>query len=532
MQVLESNYRESQHKRIVAISVAAIVFGLFAILRLASNLVGNTSLAYFPGTGSEWYLLSACILMVCTVAVILARSIEDNFRGRYLDLHEPLTGLPNRDNTLHKLSTTWKISMGRGVLMLVNLHRLGSINVSLGRDAGDAVVKVCAERLRYLFDAPHFVGTVSSGVFAIYIDGVTDREAICQISEKLDKALSLPIEVADRVLFISKSTGAVIYFASDGNAEEALRRAELALLEARARESKAPVIFNRDLEQAYSNKGSLENDFPEALANRQVEPWLQPLMEADGKTLRGFEALARWRHPTRGMISPVVFVPVAEKLNMADQLGRLILRRACQLVKPYDGLMVSVNVTATHLLQPDFVDQVRLVLLETGMPAGRLELEITETVVLEQTDIASERIETLRAMGVLVALDDFGTGYSGLSYLNRFQVDRIKIDRSFVSEVENSSAARETIESVISLARKRGCNVTAEGVETRRQFEFLQNFGHLTYQGYWFSQPIAPDDLATHRIVQDFNLQRFKEETKLATSTFTEYGASDSAANA
>lgn len=513
---MERNYREEQHKRIVAISVAVFVFGLAAILRLSGSLFGGVSVLNIAGKGDDAYLLSACVLMLCAVAVILARSIQDNRRGRHAERHDPLTGLPNRENLIFKLKGAGnaKAESGRGELgtiLLINPHRIGSINVSMGHEAGDAVMRTCSERLNYLFPEPHIASVSSKGVFAVYLDGVVRSETIRQVSAKIDEAFSIPVKIGERAIFLSKSTGAAIHSSTD-KPEVTLRRAELALLEAKSTEKREPVLFNRSLEEVHSRRGNLETEFAAALENDALDTWLQPLVGPDGKTLRGFEALARWIHPERGMISPGVFVPIAEKLGLTDKLGRTVLRKACIAVKPLDGLCVSVNVTATHLLQDDFVDQVQIVLEATGFPAERLELELTETVVLEEKALASRRISALRAIGVRIALDDFGTGYSGLSYLNRFEIDRVKIDASFVGEIGSSVTARETIASVVALARKRGCAITAEGVETGEQLDFLSEFGDLTLQGYLFGHPVAPGELADLPLVRDFNLARFKAD--------------------
>lgn len=499
----------------MAISVAAIIFGLAAILRLSAVTFSGADILSFSGNGDELYLLSACVLMVCTVSVILARSIHDERQGRYAERHDDLTGLPNRKNLVHKLAKAKSGQSGSGALLLINPDRIGAINVSMGRDAGDMVIKTCADRLKYLFGAPHIASISSPGVFAVYIDGVTKPDTIRAVSAKIDEAFSIPIKIGERCIFVSKTTGAAIHSNARDLPEDSLRRAELALLEARASESRSPVIFNQMLEEVHSSRGSLETDFVVALEHDQLETWLQPLVASDGKTLQGFEALARWIHPERGMISPGVFVPIAEKMNLTDRLGRTILRKACLAALPYGGTRLSVNVTAVHLLQPDFVDQIVNVLRETGFPAERLELELTETVVLEETDIATKRISALSEMGIGIALDDFGTGYSGLSYLNRFKVDRVKIDASFVGEIEHSVSARETIASIVALARKRGCAITAEGVETQQQLDYLMEFGDLTFQGYLFGKPVAPLDLNQHPLVRAHNLSCFEADSEM-----------------
>ncbi|MGB7285322.1 MAG: EAL domain-containing protein, partial [Salaquimonas sp.] len=419
--------RDKQHKRIVVLSVSAIVLGLFAIFQIAGDAydVGRFSVEGFGG--QEIYLLCALTLMLCAVVTIVIRSFQDDKAAKYFIRHDTLTGLPNRSNLIHKLSQLRKKKGKKnGALMLINIRRLSSINNSYGRSAGDFVLKTCSERLVYLFQSPNMVSMVAPGTFCIFISEISSSTTIEGLSAEIVKALALPIKNTGQSFYAEPAIGAVLFVEESGSVEDILHRGDLALLEAKSSGLRKPVVFNVGIQSSMAERGALEAELREALEREELETYFQPLMAEDGKTLVGFEALARWQHPRRGMISPACFVPLAQSLNLTEILGRQIMAKACQLIRPLGDLKVSVNVTPDHFLSRDYVAQVRKILNQTGMKPQRLELEITESELISETEGTAKRIEELRDLGVTVALDDFGTGYSGLSYLNKFCVDRIK----------------------------------------------------------------------------------------------------------
>ena len=443
-------------------------------------------------------------MIICTVVYIMMRSFEDEAMGRFLEFHDPLTGLPNRNNLQHKLEKLLAVKDGGGALILLDPTRLRSINTTHGRAAGDAIFLECANRLKFLFPEPNIVAVSSNGTFALYVAGIEKAQTVHALTNEIRNSLKLPITINSRQLYTNITAGAVLFTANSNKPEDLLNRAELALLEAKSSRRPEPVVYNATLHDTIKRRSSLETELQEVIELDKLEPFFQPLFNQDGKTLYGVEALARWNHPTKGWISPANFIPVAEELKLSAKLGCQIMTKACRQIAPFEGVKVSVNVTAIHLLQDSFVDQVRSILDQTGLNPDRLELEITESVLLEETEKTIERIRDLKALGVSIALDDFGTGYSGLSYLDRFSVDRIKIDASFVREIHSSSQIGSMVQTIIDLAHKRGFRVTVEGIETEEQFEFLKQFENLTYQGYLLSTPLSYDQL----VQSDFLLQR------------------------
>ncbi len=497
----------------MALSAAALIFGFNAIRETADVLFSTgftTKLGAMSGSQPMAIVhFGTAVVIICVVVHIMMRSFEDNAVGRHMERHDALTGLPNRSNLQHKLESILAEENSAGALILVDPTRLRSINTTLGREAGDTVFRECAKRLEYFFEKPNFVAVSSNGTLAIYVKGVEHVRTINALSGEIRKALKLPIRYDSRFLYTNMTTGAVLFTSSSISAEELLNRAELALLEAKASLGTEPVIFNAGLYDNIKRRSSLETELQEVLELEKLEPFFQPLFMQDGKTLYGFEALARWKHPSKGWISPTSFIPVAEELKLTAKLGCQMLRKACERILPLEGMRVSVNVTPTHLMQEGFVRQVAEILEESGLPPDRLELEITESVLLNDTEEAEERIRTLKALGVSIALDDFGTGYSSLSYLNKFSVDRIKVDASFIKAIDCSGEGGAMVELIINLARERDIAVTVEGVETGTQLEFLNRFDGLIYQGYLFSPPLCYEDLLKSDLMRQRDVVRF-----------------------
>lgn len=497
----------------MALSAAALIFGFNAVRETAGVLFGN-GLDLQLGSISQSQPMAiahfgTAIIIICVVVHMMMRSFEDNAVGRHMERHDALTGLPNRSNLQHKLDNILAEENSCGALILVDPTRLRSINTTLGRAAGDTVFRECAKRLEYFFEKPNFVAVSSNGTLAIYVNGVEHVRTINALAGEIRKALKLPIRYDSRFLYTNMTSGAVLFTSNSISAEELLNRAELALMEAKASLGTEPVIFNACLYDNIKRRSIMETELQEVLELDQLEPFFQPLFMQDGKTLYGFEALARWKHPTKGWISPTSFIPVAEDLKLTAKLGCQMMKKACKRILPLEGMRVSVNVTPTHLMQEDFVRQVANILEDSGLAPDRLELEITESVLLDNAEEVVERIRELKTLGVSIALDDFGTGYSSLSYLNQFSVDRIKIDASFIKAIDCSSEGGAMVDSIVKMAQEREISVTVEGVETRTQLEFLNRFEGLIYQGYLFSPPLSYEDLLKSDLMRQRDVVRF-----------------------
>jgi predicted signal transduction protein with EAL and GGDEF domain len=310
-------------------------------------------------------------------------------------------------------------------------------------------------------------------------------------------AMSAPIKFRANKIYVGVSIGAAVIESGAADSEEALRRADFALFQAKEAGRNNVQIFTREMQDRIRNRGELENDLRDAIANNTFELAYQPLISQGDRKVLGVEAFVRWVHPVRGPVPPSVFIPIAEQIGLIDKLGRLILRRACIETRPLRPIKLAVNISPVQFMQPGFVASVREILESTGFPPERLELEITEGVFRSDGARTRAIIAMLRSLGVRIALDDFGTGFSSMYYLRDFPLDRIKIDRSFIGEIESSDQSLNIVSHMIELGRSLGLSVTVEGVETADQLELLKAKGLNELQGYLFSKPISAADLAS-----------------------------------
>ena len=305
-------------------------------------------------------------------------------------------------------------------------------------------------------------------------------------------AIAMPI--VDGV--IGASVGVAVIGREAGGAADILRYADMALYRAKNEGRNRTCLYDAAMDADLSQSKILEQDLREAIANDGLGVVHQPIVKASGERVVGVEALARWRHPTRGAISPAEFIPIAEHSGLIVALGANVLRRACLSAKAWPGITVSVNVSPLQFRRVDFVPTVERILEETGIDPSQLELELTESTLLGNVESAESAMHRIKTLGVKLALDDFGTGYSSLHYLRRFPFDRLKIDRSFVLSIENTADAAAIVHAIVSLGRGLGMKVTAEGVETAEQHLFLRAAGVQYMQGYRFGMPSSADEIA------------------------------------
>jgi len=511
VEMIELKY--NQHKRVVALSVALIIFTMFALWQLAHNITYNGKFIGMELAGPYLFQFAACTLMLCAVVIIAVKSVQENSITKHYEQHDPLTNLANKQRFISLIDKKLKSDLAvGGLIMMVDIGRLKSINESMGRQAGDEVIVQMGKRLTYFFDKPSIVARLDSDVFGIFVQGVADENAATMLAELLAESSQHPLQIKSKPVYCSLHQGAFLFSGTSASAEQGIYCAELALVQAKKNRANELVIYSEKMAVTAKSRGLLETDFREVIEKAKLEPHFQPLVAEDGTTLLGFEALARWLHPVNGYISPASFIPIAEELGYSGKLGVQIMRKACQYIEPLGDLVVAVNVSPKHFLHPDFVSEVVGILKETGLAANRLEIEITESVFVSQTQQAIDTIKHLRALDVSIALDDFGTGYSGLSYLNKFAVNRIKIDAEFVREIETSSSARSLISTIVNMAQERGYRITVEGVETAEQLKFLRHFNGLWYQGYLFGKAVPVSELLDHPLLEGRDLNRFESD--------------------
>ena len=426
--------------------------------------------------------------------------------------HDALTGLPNRAMFLDHLKLAIARSQrreGQGFAVLyLDLDRFKVINDSLGHTIGDQLLIGIARRLEVCLRPGDTVARLGGDEFVLLVEDLKgEAEAIC-VAERVQNEVQAPFELNGREVYATVSIGIASSWTSYQTPEDIVRDADTAMYRAKQHGKARHEIFDGEMHKHATSVLQLETDMRHALEREEFFVHYQPIVALDDFKLRGFEALVRWQHPERGYISPGEFIPIAEETGLIIPLGEWVLREACnqmerwQKIFPADPpLFVSVNLSSKQFIQQDLIKNVAGILEETKIDPKGLKLEITESMVMDNVEQATEMLRQLRALGLKLSIDDFGTGYSSLSYLHRFPVDTLKIDRSFVSRMADSNDNLEIVRIIITLAQTLGMDVVAEGVETREQLAMLCALGCENGQGYFFSKPV--DAKGAEKIICD-----------------------------
>ena len=416
----------------------------------------------------------------------------------YMAHHDALTGLPNRVLFREHLQLALaRARRGNGLAVFcLDLDRFKSVNDMLGHPGGDALLRAASGRLQRCVRESDLVARLGGDEFAIVQECALQPADATALARRIIESLAEPFDIDGHRVVIGTSVG--IALASDEltGADALMKQGDLALNRAKADGRGGYTFFEATMDAQAQARRCLEIDLREALAGNQLEVFYQPLIETATGQVSGFEALVRWRHPERGMVSPAEFIPLAEEIGIIGEIGYWVLRQACtDVVSWSDTLKVAVNLSPVQFRDKALAEGVAQILSETGMKPGRLELEVTESLLLGNDSSVLKALHDLRATGVRIAMDDFGTGYSSLSYLRRFPFDKIKIDQSFVREMSADDDCAAIIRAVVGLGRSLGIAVNAEGVETKQQFESLCAEGCGEVQGYLFSKPKPACDI-------------------------------------
>jgi diguanylate cyclase (GGDEF)-like protein len=414
-------------------------------------------------------------------------------RMAYLAQHDTLTDLPNRLLFREQLTQALAyIRRGRILaLLFLDLDQFKGVNDTLGHPVGDALLQAVAQRLRERVRETDIVARLGGDEFAIVQIGLDDPTEASDFAERLISVLEAPFTIEGHQIIIGTSIG-VAFAPQDGmDPDTLLKNADLALYRAKQDGRGVCRMYQTDMDAAMQVRRTLELDLRLAQRAGQLELHFQPLVDLQARAVGGFEALLRWRHPERGLVSPAAFIPLAEEIGVIVPMGEWVLRLACAIATTWPGsLKVAVNLSPVQFKSRNLVAAVAGALRDSGLAPARLELEITETAMLQDTNATLETLHALRALGVSIALDDFGTGYSSLSYLRRFPFDRIKIDQSFVRELGGPRDCSAIVRAVVQLSHELGMATTAEGVETVDQLRMLAAAGCTDIQGYLFSPPV------------------------------------------
>lgn len=433
-------------------------------------------------------------------------------RFDYLAHHDQLTNLPNRlalDSHLDALLDGAVPGINRLALMIIDLDNFKTVNDSLGHHSGDRLLAELARRMGAEMDRSTRLFRLGGDEFVVVFDQLDRDNAVVVLVDRLVSVIGLPCEIDGHSLHITPSIGISLYPEHGRDGLTLIRNADAAMYAAKAAGRHNYKFFADSMNAAANKRLHLESELWRALAENQLVLHYQPQIDLLNGKVVGVEALVRWAHPVRGMIAPAAFIPVAEECGLILQLGHWVLLTACRQVRAWldagiDMGEMAVNISAHQFRQPDFVQTVRGILAETGLPADRLELEITESTVMHGVDAAIQTLAQLKAMGVRLAIDDFGTGYSSLSYLRRFPLDRLKIDRSFLADVDTDPEAASLVTSIVMLGRSLGLQLVAEGVENFAQAEFLRTLECERVQGFHFYQPVSADEVIGFGRCEDY----------------------------
>lgn len=418
--------------------------------------------------------------------------------------HDALTGLPNRALFMDRLAHTIAIAKRREdyffAVLFLDLDRFKVINDSLGHIIGDQLLIELGKRLLACLRPGDTIARLGGDEFVILLDDIRDVRNTTRVVKRIENEMILPCNVAGHEIFATASIGIALSSTGYDLPEHILRDADTAMYRAKAQGRANYVVFESSMHIHAVERLQLDTDLRKAVERKEFVVYYQPIVSMETNSIIGFEALARWKHPERGILNPADFIPIAEETGLIVSIDRLVLREACkqmhewQVQFPESSLtFISVNLSNKQLSQPDIVEYVSRILKETGLDPGSLKLEITENVIIENPEFTSAMLSQLKALGVLIYIDDFGTGYSSLSYLHRLPIDGLKIDRSFIRRMGDKGENQEIIKTILLLAKDLNVTAIAEGIETGNQLTQIKSLNCEYWQGYLFSKPVESE---------------------------------------
>jgi diguanylate cyclase len=452
----------------------------------------------------QWFFLLPFILLALVgVMMAIIKSLRFSKRAAGLvheietaaydrAMRDPLTGLHNRSGFKMRLDTALDERQGDELVGVtyIDLDRFKEVNDGFGHETGDKLLIAVTERLTALCGRDVTIARLGGDEFAIVVTRRDSANAIVTLGEDISRELGQPFILGTTEVVIGGSVGIAIAPEDGKDATELVRRADISMYKAKTGGRGQAIRFHSSMEDDIRRRKMLEGELRHAIARNQLEVWYQPYMASDGETLIGVEALMRWVHPTEGVISPALFIPIAEETGQIIEIGAWAMRRAMEDAMRWPDVHLAINVSPVQFRSKDLVDSTVALVNEIGIERGRVEIEITEGVLMDDAEAAIAVIQGFRDSGLHVALDDFGTGYASLSYLRRFPFDKLKVDQAFVRNLGATAGSAAIIHSVIALGRSLGMTVHAEGVETLEHHIFLRAAGCHHFQGYYFAKPM------------------------------------------
>jgi len=417
-------------------------------------------------------------------------------------VHDSLTGLPNRELFLDRLDgAVMRAAEGNGnrpTVLFIDIDRFKNVNKSLGLVVGDSMLLTIARRLSRNLNPQDTIARVGGDQFAVLIVSDSDPQHIALMSERIRRSLRSPMRISGKEIILTGSIGIAVYDGMQQNHQDLLKEAEIAMFRAKRAGADRIDIFKASMRGTDEGRLPLESELRRAIERRQITVLYQPITDLEANTLAGFEALVRWEHPKHGLLTPDDFVPIAEEAGLISDLGNFVLENAVKqaarwqkaLPRPRNPLFVSVNVSSSQLFRQDLLQQIRATLSRDIIPKRSLWLEVTESLVMENPEQAVEILGTLKELGAGLSIDDFGTGFSSLSYLNRFPIDTIKVDKSFLRDAAQEGVSPVILRSVVAMAHELGKKVVVEGVETSSDSDYLRSIKCRFAQGYFYGEPM------------------------------------------
>jgi diguanylate cyclase (GGDEF)-like protein/PAS domain S-box-containing protein len=481
------------------------------ILHTGQPIVDQEEKETWPDGRETWVLTTKVAMKDRSGQVIgtmgIAHNITDRkqaeLRVRHMALHDALTGLPNRTLLEDRLSQAIAMAtrhQKQAAVLMFDLDRFKNVNDSFGHYIGDRLLEAVSARLRDCVRKYDTIARLGGDEFVIALPLITGVEQLEFVANRVLEAVAAPFEIGGHQLQVSASIGICLYPRDGENPELLLQYADAAMYEAKKRGRNRYCFFTPALTEATQQQQRLQSDLVHACARGEFVLHYQPFIDSKSGHITGVESLLRWQHQQLGLIPPNQFVPELEELGLIVEVGHWVLRTACRQAVDWQRLglpplRMAVNVSSRQFYQDNFVGIVESALTESGLQSELLELELTESRTLDDSEVTINIMQDLKRLGVKLSLDDFGTGWSSLAYLRRFPVDRIKIDRSFVRDIETQPTAAAVVKSILSLSRNLGIDCIAEGVETRNQRHLLAKQTCSEMQGYLFSRPVPPAEL-------------------------------------
>lgn len=418
-------------------------------------------------------------------------------------LQDALTQLPTRASLVQRLSQLIQVRSSSFALVYLDCDQFKLVNGSFGHAVGDQLLVAIAQRLQQLLRATDMLARIGADEFCFLLQPINRQTDLEQLIATILQSFTAPFSVANCEIFLTACLGIALSNPDYQNPEEPLQDADTAMYQAKLRGKGSYQIFDRQMHLAMLNRLMLENGLQRALEQQQIITYYQPIIDLQTQKLVGFEALVRWQHPVNGLIPPGEFIPSMETTGLIVPVGMAVLKQAAEQLQRWHQqgwteLSMSVNLSVRQFSCPTLLADIDQILAETGVNPGLLKLEITESAIMDNAEMAIDLTQNLRSRSIQISIDDFGTGYSSLGYLHRFPIDNLKIDRSFVSQIQSENSNYPVVNTIVALSQQLGLSVVAEGIETVQQLEWLKQLGCQFGQGYLFSRPLSAADIEHH----------------------------------